>query len=125
MAILHRFSSPSWWNHLIHHVPTDFSNTDAFDKIVRLQVKIRQFLSFFVLLSNIQSQTGQAIVLAPSGIGLFENNISENENQVSATENVDDRVLSRFGRRYLIVKTRRRVTADGGASVLVINRQEH
>ena len=38
VAILHRFSSPTWWQHLIQHVPTDFSNSDAFDKIVRLQV---------------------------------------------------------------------------------------
>jgi hypothetical protein len=38
VAILHRFSSPTWWQHLIQHVPTDFSQSDAFDKIVRLQV---------------------------------------------------------------------------------------
>ena len=38
VAILHRFSSPTWWQHLIQHVPTDFSHGDAFDKIVRLQV---------------------------------------------------------------------------------------
>ena len=38
VAILHRFSSPNWWQHLIQHVPTDFSNTDAFDKVVKLQV---------------------------------------------------------------------------------------
>ena len=39
VAILHRFSSPSWWNHLINHVPTDFSESDAFEKVVKLQVR--------------------------------------------------------------------------------------
>ena len=38
VSILHRFSSPAWWQHLIQHVSADFSHSDAFDKIVRLQV---------------------------------------------------------------------------------------
>jgi hypothetical protein len=46
VTILHRFSSPSWWDHLIHHVPTDFSDTDAFDKVVRLKVRIFSILFF-------------------------------------------------------------------------------
>ena len=32
--------------------------------------------------------------------------------------------LERFGRRYLIMKTRKRVTADGGASVLVLGEED-
>jgi len=96
IAILHRFSSPTWWHHLTQHVPTNFSHSDAFDKIVRLQ-------------------TGQAIVLAPSGIGLFET--SEHEGQSSS-----EKILSHFGRRYIVMKTRQRVTADGGASILVLNK---
>ncbi|KAG5637010.1 hypothetical protein H0H81_006110 [Sphagnurus paluster] len=90
--VLHRFSSPSWWEHLIKHVSADFTASDAFDKVVRLQ-------------------TGQAIVLAPSALGVF------NTSEASESGN---RLLSRFGRRYLIMKTRKRVTKDGGASVLVL-----
>jgi len=92
VAILHRFSSPTWWQHLIQHVPTDFSQSDAFDKIVRLQ-------------------TGQAIVLAPSGVGLFATSEDDEKTQL----------LSHFGRRYIVMKTRQRVTADGGASILVLD----
>ena len=54
-------------------------------------------------------KTGQAIVLAPSGLGDFP---CQQSGGIKS---------GRFGRRYLIVKTRERVTVDGGASVLVIN----
>ncbi|TFK43390.1 hypothetical protein BDQ12DRAFT_642878 [Crucibulum laeve] len=97
IAILHRFSSPSWWQHLINHVSADFSDSDAFDKVIRLQ-------------------TGQAIVLAPSALGIFKfAKGTDNNIQIHGSE-----VVAHFGRRYLVMKTRRRITADGGASVLVL-----
>ncbi|KAJ3549529.1 hypothetical protein NMY22_g852 [Coprinellus aureogranulatus] len=52
VTILHRFTSPAWWQHLIQHVSADFSKSDAFDQVVKLQ-------------------TGQALILAPSGLGVF------------------------------------------------------
>lgn len=91
-VFLHRFSSPSWWEHLIKHVSADFAGSDAFDKVVQLQ-------------------TGQAIVLAPTALGVFGLNTASEGNS---------RALSQFGRQYLIMKTRRRVTRDGGASILVL-----
>lgn len=90
VSILHRFSSPAWWEHLSHHVSADFSGADAFDKVVKLQ-------------------TGEAIVLAPSALGVFND------------ENGEHKALGQFGRRYMVMKTRRRVTADGGASILVLD----
>jgi len=59
-------------------------------------------------------------VLAPLGIGLFAAAGDKNKAD-SKTVKVKDKVLSHFGRRYVIMKTRKRVTADGGASVLVID----
>ncbi|KAI4520458.1 hypothetical protein K525DRAFT_286016 [Schizophyllum commune Loenen D] len=91
VAILHRFSSPSWWAHICDHVSADFAGSDAFDKIVRLR-------------------TGEAIVLAPSALGVF-GGLKSNEPTPK---------LEHFGRRYLITRTRRRITADGGASILVV-----
>ncbi|KAL1721793.1 hypothetical protein EV715DRAFT_194622, partial [Schizophyllum commune] len=91
VAILHRFSSPSWWAHICDHVSADFAGSDAFDKIVRLK-------------------TGEAIVLAPSALGVF-GGLQSNEPTAK---------LEQFGRRYLITRTRRRITADGGASILVV-----
>ncbi|KIK65393.1 hypothetical protein GYMLUDRAFT_978419 [Collybiopsis luxurians FD-317 M1] len=90
VTILHRFSSPSWWLHLEKHVTADFSDSDAFDRVVKLQ-------------------TGEAIVLAPSGLAIFP-----------GTQNRVDKI----GRRYLILKTRRRVTVDGGASIRVVDAKQ-
>ncbi|KAF7981663.1 hypothetical protein HWV62_32784 [Athelia sp. TMB] len=47
-------------------------------------------------------QTGEAIILAPSGL------------------DAKDGLLRQLGRRYCCVKMRKRVTADGGASILVL-----
>ncbi|KAL6298094.1 hypothetical protein BKA93DRAFT_888717 [Sparassis latifolia] len=92
VAILHRFSSPSWWDHVAKHVSANLSD-EAFDQIVKLR-------------------TGEAIVLAPSGLGVFARRDADGAPAA--------RELGQFGRRYLLVKTRQRVTTDGGASVLVV-----
>ncbi|KAF9483949.1 hypothetical protein BDN70DRAFT_873074 [Pholiota conissans] len=105
VTIIHRFSSPTWWQHLIQHVPTDFSDTDAFDKVVKLQ-------------------TGHAIILAPSGLMLLRESGNGQKLAEGSDGKQSTKVLTRFGRRYLIVKTRKRVTADGGASILVLHESE-
>ena len=114
VIILHRFSSPSWWEHLVKHVSADFTGGDAFDKVVRLQVTI--FLTPYLRWSITQShceQTGQAIVLAPAALDTLEETLD-------VTTGRTHRILSRFGRQYIIMKTRQRVTADGGVSLLVL-----
>lgn len=40
IVFLHRFSSPAWWEHIVKHVPADFTGSDAFDKVVRLPVLV-------------------------------------------------------------------------------------
>lgn len=89
VTILHRFSSPSWLEHVAKHVSADMSSKDALDRIVRLK-------------------TGQAILLAPSGLGTFPSTHGR------------EPTLSQFGRRWVLLKTRRRVTTDGGASILAV-----
>jgi hypothetical protein len=115
VAILHRFSSPSWWDHLAQHVSADFSGEDAFDKVVKLQVVfflavVSAWLTLIYCL-----QTGQAIVLAPSGFGVFKEHIINRAGDFAIKKS-----LNQFGRRYLLMKTRKRITSDGGASVLVL-----
>ncbi|KAG2751063.1 hypothetical protein P692DRAFT_20831735 [Suillus brevipes Sb2] len=92
-------------DHLARHISADVSVDAAFDTVVKLQ-------------------TGQAIVLAPSGLGVFPQG-AENTDP-SRTEGDAPTVLkmSQFGRRYIIMKTRARVTKDGGTSVLVVPAQE-
>ncbi|KAG8913659.1 hypothetical protein FRC00_001915 [Tulasnella sp. 408] len=65
-----------------------------------------------VLVVDEAHKTGQAIVLAPGGLGVFNKPGSDPEKL--------EQYVTTFGRRYLLLKTRKRVTADGGASVLAI-----
>lgn len=97
VTILHRFTSPAWWQHLTQHVSADFSNSDAFDKVVRLQ-------------------TGHALILAPSGLGVFTEESASTESWETNTV----KTVGHIGRRYIIMKTRRRITTDGGASILAV-----
>ncbi|KAG8891632.1 hypothetical protein FRC01_014600, partial [Tulasnella sp. 417] len=100
ITIMHRFSSIGWFDHLSKHVSSDFGS-EAFDSVVRLKA------------SRVQtSLTGQAIVLAPGGLGVF--------NKPGTDPEQPERHVTTFGRRYLLLKTRKRVTADGGASILAI-----
>jgi hypothetical protein len=64
------------------------------------------------------SQTGEAILLAPSGLGVFPDvpDIVKPGLVVAPVPK-----LKQFGRSYVLVKTRRRVTKDGGASILVVD----
>ncbi|KAI0751495.1 hypothetical protein C8Q80DRAFT_1157643 [Daedaleopsis nitida] len=93
VAILHRFSSPAWWEAIVKHVSADFSDDDAFDHVVKLK-------------------TGEAVILAPSGLGRFPS---------AGKAFTGNPELAQFGRRYLLARTRRRVTADGGVSRMVVD----
>ncbi|KAI6110773.1 hypothetical protein EDD16DRAFT_1609606 [Pisolithus croceorrhizus] len=104
VAIMHRFSSPAWWDHLARHVATDVSADQGFEAVVKLK-------------------TGEALVLAPSGLGVFPDDDLEKSGtdtgKQCARANIPLR-LGQFGRRFLLMKTRARITKDGGASVLVL-----
>lgn len=108
VTILHRFTSPSWWQHLIQHVSADFSKSDAFDHVVKLQ-------------------TGHALILAPAGLGVFPDEPAEapsgegEEGNGEASRASPAKSIGHIGRRYLIMKTRRRITTDGGASILAVS----
>ena len=88
---MHRFSSPTWWDHVAKHFSGNFSagSVPAFDRVVTLQ-------------------TGEAIILAPSA---FTTSISPLDGSA---------ILRPLGRQYFIARTRDRVTRDGGASILVL-----
>ncbi|KAN0076806.1 hypothetical protein V8E55_010661 [Tylopilus felleus] len=108
VAIMHRFSSPAWWDHLARHVSTDIWTEEGFDTVVKLQ-------------------TGEAIVFAPSGMGVFPDDSGTNKTATEkdsvpaeGTMRKPPLTLGQFGRRVILMKTRARVTKDGGASVLVV-----
>jgi hypothetical protein len=66
------------------------------------------------------SQTGEAILLAPSGLGVFPD-VPDTATARPGLVVPTVPKLNQFGRRYVLVKTRRRVTKDGGASILVVD----
>ncbi|KAI0824647.1 hypothetical protein BC628DRAFT_1377114 [Trametes gibbosa] len=98
IAIFHRFSSPAWWDAVAKRVCADLSNDQGFNQVVKLK-------------------TGQALVLCPSGLGLF----SATRKTAAGSLVQGKPKVAHFGRRYLLIKTRKRVTLDGGESRLVVN----
>jgi hypothetical protein len=87
IAVVHRFSSPEWFNALKKHIPILGANNDN-------------------LLQEIESlRTGTALVYSSTAV------LGKNE----------DGDLLRGTSRLLKVSIRKRVTADGGQSVLCVN----
>ncbi|TFY69603.1 hypothetical protein EVG20_g3065 [Dentipellis fragilis] len=104
VVILHRFQSLAWWDQLSKHVSADLSVDGTFDMVTKLK-------------------TGQAIVIAPAGVGMVDEVASETGNIVAGSNeeaSKPKRILAQFGRRYLLVKTRKRITMDGGTSLLAV-----
>ena len=84
----------------MRHVSTEISS-DAFDKVVSLHVSKHNPRDSCLTMPK----TGEAIVISPSGLTMLDNGTT----------------LGRFGRLYIVMKSRKRVTLDGGTSVLVVN----
>ncbi|KAI0722199.1 P-loop containing nucleoside triphosphate hydrolase protein [Cerioporus squamosus] len=98
IVIFHRFSSPAWWDAVARRVCADVSSTEGFERVMNLK-------------------TGQALILCPSGLCLF----STTTTTVSGTVVKWKPKLAQLGRRYMIIKTRQRVTVDGGASIMALD----
>lgn len=62
-------------------------------------------------------------MLAPSGFGVFPDGPQASAIQGTQRTVTSNQIpkLNQFGRRYILMKTRRRVTKDGGASILVVD----
>jgi hypothetical protein len=105
MAIIHRFSSLSWWSHLSNHLAAEFEPI-TFDTVVRLQVGSSAYPIWSRQLTRLFLKTGEAIIVSPSSLVM---------KGASARG-----TLQQLGRRYMLVRMRKRLTADGGKSRLVI-----
>ncbi|KAI9767672.1 MAG: hypothetical protein M1840_005543 [Geoglossum simile] len=94
ITIIHRFSSPEWFNVLRRHIsitndhkPNDNSANDLFETILSLK-------------------TGEAVVFAPSAV---------------VWKGGDVRGLVKLNGELLKMRMRKRLTYDGGASVVVVS----
>ncbi|OJA13273.1 hypothetical protein AZE42_05023 [Rhizopogon vesiculosus] len=111
VAIMHRFSSPAWWDHLARHIAADVS-ADAGTSDARVWDG--------TVVMRLVVQTGEAIVLAPSRLGVFPQDAESVGPRTTKGDAMSALKLGHFGGRYVLMKTRACITKDGGASVLVI-----
>ena len=120
IAIFHRFSSPAWWDSVAKRVCADVSNEQGFTQVVKLKVSAPRIVTGpdgTADACDISNQTGQALVLCPSGLGLFWTT----RKTASGAVVQGKPKLAHFGRRYLIIKTRKRITVDGGVSRMALD----
>ncbi|KAI6151531.1 hypothetical protein BKA82DRAFT_4100264 [Pisolithus tinctorius] len=113
VAIMHRFSSPAWWDHLARHVATDVSADQGFETVVKLKVSL--VVTYW---RGLSARPVRSWVYPDDDHCPAEK--SDNTGKQYAKEKTPLK-LGQFGRRFLLMKTRARITKDGGASVLVVN----
>lgn len=99
ILIIHRFSSPTWAHHLSQHIsinqsPQDSDPTTLISRLTRLRV-------------------GEAMIVAPSGLGI---QTLDPLHQNLETGSKALPTLMPFSNGFLIARTRRRLTLDGGSS---------
>jgi len=94
-TIIHRFSSPEWFGVLRHHVSIMDDCEGNSGNSMELFKRI------------LDLRVGEALVFAPSAI-------------VSGTAEVEDNAPVKLGPGFLKVKVRRKVTWDGGKSVVCL-----
>ncbi|KAI0314555.1 hypothetical protein OF83DRAFT_1136202 [Amylostereum chailletii] len=107
--IAHRFSSPKWLRMLGEHVSAADSDIDElFTKILNLR-------------------TGEAVLFSPNGLGLQQDGNVAFQAGDSVDVKKKGKTVARvqggvapFGQGYLLVKSRLRVTRDGGHSLLAV-----
>lgn len=99
MTVVHRFSSPSWLQMLKTHLAGISSIEDSSDRDIQ---------QIFKLIVNLEA--GQALLFSPSAILDVKVDSTAEETPISRVE--------KLGLRYVKVKVRKRLTVDGGRSIL-------
>lgn len=99
MTIVHRFTSPSWLQMLRSHLAGICSIEDSSGRDIK---------QIFKLIVNLEA--GQALLFSPSAI-------LDVEDESTAEGALISRV-QKLGLRYVKMKVRKRLTADGGRSIL-------
>lgn len=99
MTIVHRFTSPSWLQALKTHL-AGISNNDESSQ--------RDVSEIFKEIVNLEA--GQALLFSPSAI-LDTVNDQEGEGYINLRP-------KKLGLRYVKLRVRKRLTADGGRSIL-------
>lgn len=99
MTIVHRFTSPSWLQTLKSHLAGISSIEDSSSRDIK---------QIFQLIVNLEA--GQALLFSPSAILDVEDESTAEDALVSRVQ--------KLGLRYVKMKVRKRLTVDGGRSIL-------
>jgi hypothetical protein len=98
IAVIHRFTSPEWFSAIKRHIPIDAEDKD-------------------VLMRRIEGlNTGTALVYSSNSVLGWEDNSVDGCNGVG---NARKRLIKGTG-KMLKVNMRKRITSDGGASILAV-----
>jgi hypothetical protein len=97
VAVIHRFTSPEWFSAIKKHIPIDAEDKELMRRIEGLN-------------------TGKALVYSPNSVLGWEEKSVERDNGVSNTRR---RLIKGTG-KMLKVSMRKRITSDGGASILAV-----
>jgi hypothetical protein len=98
VAVIHRFTSPEWFSAIKRHIPIDAEDKD-------------------MLMRRIEGlKTGTALVYSPNSVLGWEETPVEDGNGVSIAR---PRLIKGTG-KMLRVSMRKRITSDGGASILAV-----
>ncbi|KAJ1551072.1 hypothetical protein HK096_003306, partial [Nowakowskiella sp. JEL0078] len=107
-VVVHRLSSPNWWEHLAKHVCS------------RLQSPLDDALFDVVVTLN----TGNALLFSSQALVAIKSESVIDEWKQQNERNVDygsnHKGFGKLGRGYLIVATRHRITVDGGKSIMAL-----
>lgn len=106
LAIIHRFNSPSWFKAIKSHVAGAKADDEIFQRIVCLA-------------------TGEALIFCPTALIEVEKNEVSDHGEESAQNpqigggksTVNSQVVQ-IGPRHLYLRVRRRITLDGGRSIM-------
>jgi hypothetical protein len=107
-VIAHRFSSPKWLNHLKEHISVEDAQWRS--KVCGCHTCPRSSLKCRIKVITLR--TGEAMVFAPAALVLRQ--VPEG----ASPETAHSKSVDPLGQGYLKVRSRPRITVDGGCSVL-------
>jgi hypothetical protein len=98
ITVIHRFSSPEWFAAIKRHIPIDVKDRDDLMRMIE------------------GLKTGTALVYAPNAVLGWKDSAGEG----SKDKNIGKNALVKGVGRMLTVSMRKRITSDGGQSVLAV-----
>lgn len=101
MTIVHRFTSPSWLQILKSHLAGISSIEDTSDRDVKEIFKV-----------IVDLEAGQALLFSPSAMLDVKDEPRNEDTLISRVE--------KLGLRYVKMRVRKRLTVDGGKSILAV-----